>query len=59
MVVTKEQLEQAESLEGATMPDGQTYEEWLKTLEGQDWLRKHKKEAGEYESCIQTTEGQM
>jgi hypothetical protein len=23
--------EKAESLEGATMPDGQTYEEWLKS----------------------------
>jgi uncharacterized protein YjbI with pentapeptide repeats len=28
--VKEEQLEQAESLEGATMPNGQTYEEWLK-----------------------------
>ena len=28
--VTKEQLEQAESLEDATMPNGQKYEDWLK-----------------------------
>jgi hypothetical protein len=26
--------EQAASLEGATMPNGQTYEEWLKDKEG-------------------------
>ncbi len=33
--VTEEQLEeQAESLEGATMPNGQNYEEWLKDEEG-------------------------
>jgi len=30
-VVTEEQLDQAESLEGATMPNGQKYEEWLKS----------------------------
>jgi Pentapeptide repeats (8 copies) len=29
--ITKEQLEEAESLEGATMPNGQKYEEWLKS----------------------------
>jgi Pentapeptide repeats (8 copies) len=29
--VTEEQLREAESLEGATMPNGQTYEEWLKS----------------------------
>ena len=28
--VTEEQLREAESLEGATMPDGQKYEDWLK-----------------------------
>ncbi len=32
--VTKDQLQQAESLEGATMPNGQKYEEWLKDNEG-------------------------
>lgn len=32
-VVTEEQLEQAKSLEGATMPNGQKYEEWLKSRE--------------------------
>jgi hypothetical protein len=26
----EEQLKQTESLEGATMPDGQKYEDWLK-----------------------------
>jgi uncharacterized protein YjbI with pentapeptide repeats len=31
--VTKEQLEQAESLEGATMRNGQEYEDWLKDKE--------------------------
>jgi uncharacterized protein YjbI with pentapeptide repeats len=29
--LTKEQLEQIKSLEGATMPDGQKYEDWLKS----------------------------
>jgi uncharacterized protein YjbI with pentapeptide repeats len=29
--VLQEQLEKAESLEGATMPDGQKYEDWLKS----------------------------
>jgi len=32
--VTDEQLIQAKSLEGATMPNGQKYEEWLKDKEG-------------------------
>jgi uncharacterized protein YjbI with pentapeptide repeats len=32
-VVTKEQLQEAESLEGATMPDGEKYEDWLKDKE--------------------------
>ena len=31
--VKEEQLEQAESLEGATMPNGQKYEDWLKERE--------------------------
>jgi len=31
--VTKEQLSRCESLEGATMPDGKKYEDWLKDLE--------------------------
>jgi uncharacterized protein YjbI with pentapeptide repeats len=64
--VTNAQLAQAKSLKGATMRDGQKYEDWLGTPEGQDWIRKykkdlgmHKKEIGEYESWIQTTEGQM
>ena len=30
--VTKEQLSRCESLEGATMPDGKKYEDWLKDL---------------------------
>jgi hypothetical protein len=29
--VTREQLEEAKSLEGATMPNGQKYEEWLRS----------------------------
>jgi uncharacterized protein YjbI with pentapeptide repeats len=29
--VTQEQLDQANSLKGATMPDGQKYEDWLKS----------------------------
>ncbi len=29
--ITKEQLDQAESLEGATMPNWQKYEDWLKS----------------------------
>jgi hypothetical protein len=32
LVVTK-QLEQAKSLQGATMPDGQKYEDWIKDKE--------------------------
>ena len=32
--VTSEQLAEAKSLEGATMPNGQKYEEWLKDREG-------------------------
>jgi uncharacterized protein YjbI with pentapeptide repeats len=32
--VTQEQLDKAESLKGATMPDGQKYEEWLKSKGG-------------------------
>jgi len=31
--VTREQLDQAYSLEGATMPNGQKYEDWLKSKE--------------------------
>jgi hypothetical protein len=32
--VTEEQLREVESLEGATMPDGRKYEDWLKDKEG-------------------------
>ena len=32
--ITEEQLREAESLEGATMPDGRKYEDWLKDKEG-------------------------
>jgi hypothetical protein len=35
-VTTEEQLMAAESLEGATMPDGQKYEEWLKSKLAQE-----------------------
>jgi hypothetical protein len=31
--VTEEQLREVESLEGATMPDGRKYEDWLKDKE--------------------------
>ena len=42
--VTGKQLAACKSLEGATMPaDGQRYEDWLETPEGQDWLNKFKK----------------
>jgi uncharacterized protein YjbI with pentapeptide repeats len=41
--VTKEQLKETESLEGATMPNGQKYKDWLGRPEGQDWFRKYKK----------------
>jgi len=32
--VSREQLEQALSLDGAIMPNGQKYEDWLKDKEG-------------------------
>ena len=32
--VTEERLAKCKSLEGATMPNGQKYEEWLKSKEG-------------------------
>jgi uncharacterized protein YjbI with pentapeptide repeats len=64
--ITPKQLDQAESLEGATMPNGQKYENWLGAPEGQDWLRKYKKDlgprmkrAGKYEDWTKTTEGEM
>ena len=34
--VTKKQLEQAKSLKGATLPNGQKYEDWLKEREGRE-----------------------
>lgn len=64
--VTNAQLALCEFLEGATMPNGQKYEGWLGTPEGQDWLRKYKKMLGAYkkgegvyEDWIKTTEGEM
>jgi uncharacterized protein YjbI with pentapeptide repeats len=30
-IITEEQLAQCASLEGATMPNGQKYEDWLKS----------------------------
>jgi uncharacterized protein YjbI with pentapeptide repeats len=30
----------AKSLEGATMPNGQKYEEWVKSSEGQEWFNR-------------------
>ena len=32
------------------MPDGQKYEEWLKTPDGQAWLKKYKKGLEEYDT---------
>ena len=50
----------------ATMPNGQKYEDWLRSPEGQDWLRKYKKDFGAakkregvYEDWKKTTEGKM
>jgi hypothetical protein len=64
--VINEQLSAASYLEGATMPTGQKYEDWLGTPEGQDWLRNYKKDfgadkkrEGAYEYWITTTEGKM
>jgi uncharacterized protein YjbI with pentapeptide repeats len=34
--ITEEQLEQAESLKGATMPNGQKYEDWLKSKDQEE-----------------------
>jgi uncharacterized protein YjbI with pentapeptide repeats len=51
--VEDEQLAKCKSLKGATMSNGQKYEEWLKTPEGQDWRNKYKKgrsEGGENSS---------
>ena len=54
------------SFEGATMPDGQKYEDWLGTPEGQSWLRTvgenlgtHKDREGVYKEWIKTTEGKL
>jgi uncharacterized protein YjbI with pentapeptide repeats len=33
--VTEVQLSKCKSLKGATMPDGQKYEDWLKSREGE------------------------
>ena len=48
------------------MPDGRKYEDWLGTPQGQDWIRKYKKnlgadkkKAGVYEDWIKTPEGEM
>jgi uncharacterized protein YjbI with pentapeptide repeats len=41
--VTKEQLEETKSLKGATMPNGQKYEDWIGTLGGQNWFRRYTK----------------
>jgi uncharacterized protein YjbI with pentapeptide repeats len=44
--LTDKQLAECKSLEGATMPNGQKYEDWLKTPKGQEWLR-YKENRGE------------
>jgi len=66
IAATEEQLDACKSLAGATMPNGQKYEDWLGTPEGQDWLRKYKKDLGEkkkiegvYEDWKKTIEGKM
>jgi len=41
--LSDEQIAAAESLEGATMPIGQKYEDWLGTPEGQEWFNTYKK----------------
>jgi hypothetical protein len=41
--VTDEELAACKSLEGATMPIGYTYEDWLETFDGQNWLEAHRK----------------
>jgi hypothetical protein len=63
---TEGQLGNTSTLEGATMPDGRKYEDWLGTPQGQDWIRKYKKnlgadkkKAGVYEDWIKTPEGEM
>ena len=43
------------SLAGATVPNGQKYEDWLKTPEGQEWLR-FKESRGTFE--LEVPEGQ-
>jgi hypothetical protein len=45
--VAKRQLAECRRLKGATMPNGQKYEDWLGRRDGQDWLRKYKKDLGE------------
>jgi uncharacterized protein YjbI with pentapeptide repeats len=64
--IADEQLAQCKSLDRATMPDGQKYEDWLATPEGQRWLREYQKNLGSdkkgkgvYEDWIKTTEGKM
>jgi hypothetical protein len=34
-------------LTNAIMPDGQVYEEWIETAEGQQWLEAYKGSGGE------------
>jgi uncharacterized protein YjbI with pentapeptide repeats len=41
VTLSREQVKACRSLKGATMPNGQKYEEWLATPDGQQWL-KHK-----------------
>jgi hypothetical protein len=45
--ISEEQLRQAKSLKGATMPNGQKYEEWLKSKEGRGEDGKGVSEASE------------
>ena len=39
--VTQEQLATCKSLNYATMPNGQKYEDWLETPDGKNWLKRY------------------
>jgi uncharacterized protein YjbI with pentapeptide repeats len=47
--ITEENIAQAKSLEAAILPNGQEYEEWLETYEGQVWYDRYKQGRGEDE----------
>jgi hypothetical protein len=49
VTIIDQQLATCKSLKGAAMPNGQKYEAWLKTPEGQTWLRTYKQDHSEGE----------